>query len=338
MNKYLRFFIPVLLFQLGVLLNAQNIATQEASNFSNVSKIVVDADFCTVKLKGHLSKEVLFNGIIKSNENVDEYKLLTEVVDGILKITVQKPESWTSHWGEITLMIPMNMEINVQSKSGKVDMSLLIACNVTVGSKSGHVIVDSCNGVIKAVSPAGDFVVDKFDGSFKADSKSGVIILRDCKGDFEVGSDKGHFTISNLKGNLKTDGGDGAQEIENVEGNMALKSTKGEIKLSLSKGNITTRSFNGAQKLFQTEGVYNVQSSSGNITGSRVMFTASSSFTSSEGNIKMQMNTKSDLAFVLKSDNSFLRAMGKSKKKSLKAGKGSILITGISTTGSQAYY
>ena len=108
--------------------------------------------------------------------------------------------------------------------------------------------------------------------------------------------------------------------------------------MSIAKGNIVCRSFDGDIKLFNTEGAYQVQSSTGNITGTRVKFSASSTFNSTEGNIKIQTDTKSNLAYVLKSDNSYLRAIGKSKKKSLKIGKGDIVITGTSTSGSQAYY
>lgn len=341
MNKHLLLIISLISI-LGNLapsqLTAQNIATQKQESFNKVDSIKVEADFCVVKLTGYQGNTIEFNGVIKSDENADQYKLITKVTGSKLNIEVQKPSSWTSHWGEIELKVPNELIIEISSQSGKVDASSLTVKNLYIDSKSGHVNITDVKGNIESNSPAGDIVVNNFEGNIKSKSKTGKVIINNAKGDFNLNSNKGDFTINQLDGNIKTDGGAGNQELENINGDISLKSTSGDIKLSLAKGNITTRSFEGNQKIFQSEGIYNVQASTGGLTGTRIKFTGSSSFSTTEGNIKMQLNTKTDLAFELKSDNSFLRAMGKSKKKSLKVGKGSILITGTSTTGSQAYY
>jgi hypothetical protein len=341
MNKPLRFFILVLLFHcltITSIVYGQKIAFQGEATFNQVSNIAIDADFCTVKIKGSDSTHVTYSGILKSDVNPEEYTIATQLSEGELVIAVQRPESWTSHWGEIILMVPNGSAMDVHTKSGKVEIEGLTDCTVNIESNSGHVQVASATGTIIGNSPAGDFIVDDYNGLLEVNSKTGKVILRDIKGDVLAESNKGEFIINHLSGTLKTVGGSGSQDIENVEGDIALKSSDGDIELSQVKGNIVTRSFAGNQKLFQTEGIFTIQSSTGTITGNSVVFTASSSFTSTEGTIKVNTNTKKDLAFVLKSENSFLRAMGKSKKKSLKIGKGNILITGTSTTGSQAYY
>ncbi len=341
MNKPLRFSILVLLcccLTITSFVYGQEIAFQEEATFNQVSNIAIDADFCTVKIQGCDSSFVSYSGILKSDVKPEEYGIVTQLTDGELNIAVVRPESWTSHWGEITLMVPNGSVLDIHTKSGKVDIDGLADCTVSIESNSGHVQVASASGTVIGNSPAGDFIVDDYKGTLEVNSKTGRVILRHVKGNVVAESDKGEFIIDHLSGILKTIGGSGVQDVENVEGDVSLKSSDGDIELSQVKGNIVTRSFAGNQKLFQTEGTYTVQSSSGTITGNKVVFIASSFFTSTEGAIKVQTNTKKDLAFVLKSENSFLRAMGKSKKKSLKLGNGSILITGTSTTGSQAYY
>ncbi len=341
MNKHLLLIISlisILGFFSSPQLTAQNIATQKQISFNKVDSIKVDADFCVVKLTGYDGNTIEFSGVIKSDENADQYKLITKSTGSKLNIEVQKPSSWTSHWGEIELKVPNGLTIEITSQSGKVDATSITVNNLNIKSKSGHVNITDVKGNIESSSPAGDFIVDTFEGNIKSRSKTGKVILSNVKGNFNLSSNKGDYTINQLEGNIKTDGGAGNQELENINGDISLKATSGDIKLSLAKGNITTRTFEGNQKIFQSEGVYDVQASTGGLTGTRIKFTGSSSFTTSEGNIKMQLNTKTDLAFILKSDSSYLRAMGKSKKKSLKVGKGSILITGTSTTGSQAYY
>lgn len=317
---------------------AQEIATESEKTFSGFNNIIINSDFCALTINKSESADIGFNGVIKSAENREAYKFEFLEEEGTLKINVIKPEQWKSHWGEIKLTVPTGVAIEVTSQSGKTVAENLSGVSIKVVSRSGHVVLKNIEGSVSSTSPAGDLTVNEFQGDLKSRTKSGAVIINNLAGNADVGCAKGTLVVNHVKGNLVLDGGEGNMEVENVEGEISLKSTNGDTKLSIAKGNIICRSFNGDIKLFNTNGSYKVQSSTGNITGTRVQFTASSSFTSTEGNIKMQMNTKKDLAFVLKSNNSYLRAMGKSKKKSLKVGKGSIVITGTSTSGSQAYY
>ena len=283
-------------------------------------------------------KMSVFNGVIKSSENKEAYSFKVNEENGKLAIEVVKPAQWQSHWGEIVLSVPEGMSFEVTSQSGKVELTSIKEVNMNMVSKSGHVVVKDVSGSISSNSPAGDIKVNNLKGDLKAKTKTGAVVINQINGSADIVCEKGNAVVNNVNGNLKMLGGYGNMEVENVDGDVTIKSTSGDIKLSIAKGNIVCRSFDGDIKLFSSEGVYQVQSSTGNITGTRVKYTASSSFTSTEGNVKVQSDTKKDLAFILKSSNSYLRAMGKSKKKSLKIGKGSIVITGTSTTGSQAYY
>lgn len=341
MNRYFYSFLCVFLthfFIHSFELEAQQIAVQRDTSYNQVTKVLVDGDFCALNIKGYDGDSVEFTGVIKSDENQKAYELNTKVVDGVLSIKVLKPEKWKSHWGEIELRIPNNTDVELITLSGKVNVSDISGVKLSVESKSGHILLTSVQGVVSAISPAGDIIVDKFKGTLNGKSKTGKAILRNTEGENSISTSKGDIIAANCSGSLKVDGGTGSQELENIKGNIFIKSTSGGVKLSLSEGTIHCRTFAGELKLFQTDGTYTIQSSTGNITGTRVKFNSSSSFSTTEGNIKIQMNTKNDLAFELKSNNSFLRAMGKSKKKSLKIGKGKIVITGTSTTGSQAYY
>ncbi len=317
---------------------AQEIAVQKENVFKGITKVSIDADFCALKMSGHNSSDINFSGVVKSEENLEAYKIETKTLDGVLSIRVIKPSVWKSHWGEIILQLPEGLAIEVTTQSGKVVASDLKVINLTVVSKSGHVTLTSFVGSASTNSPAGDLSVNNLTGNLKGRTKTGAISIKTIKGNCDLACHKGIINISDVKGKLYVDGGSGNQEVENIEGDITLKSTSGDVKLSIAKGNMVCKTFDGDMKLFNTNGTYAVQSSTGSIVGTRVEFVSSSSFTSTEGNIKMQIGTKKDLAFLLKSNNSFLRAMGKSKKKSLKIGKGNILITGTSTTGAQAYY
>ncbi len=317
--------------------NAQQVACSVEKQYNDIKELTINGDFCSVKIKGSEAAVTTFKGVIKSDENPDQYKINSGVQDGVLSIQVVKPSSWKSHWGELDIEVPNGIVLNVKTHSGKVSISSLQKSTVEIESKSGYVTIDDANVTMHSVSPAGDITLRNVKGSIKASTKSGTVILSNGEGDFRLGSSKGNYLVKNVKGSLITDGGEGQQEIDKVEGDLNLKSSSGEIKVSLCNGNITTRSFNGSQKVFQTNGIYKLQSSTGTITGNRMTFKASSSFETTEGNIKIQVVPNQKLTYELSSENSFLRAMNKSKKKKLKIGKGDIIITGISTTGSQSY-
>ncbi|WP_161636286.1 DUF4097 family beta strand repeat-containing protein [Saccharicrinis fermentans] len=327
---------------LGILLcvngYSQEKAIEKQKVFKGLDRVEVNADFCSLVLRGHSSEEVIFQGVIESQENLNAYGFEINEQDGILRVVVMKPDEWKSHWGEVILTLPAGVAVEAETQSGKVEVTALKDCDLKVVSKSGHVSLNACEGNISVVSPAGDFKVAQFIGDLQAKTKTGSVDVKGVNGKCDIACAKGSIRVKDVQGKLSVEGGTGSLEVENVEGDVALKSTSGDTSLSVAKGNMVLKSFDGDVKLFNINGVFEVQSSTGNITGTRVVFTASSSFSSTEGNIKVQMNEKEDLAFLLKSSNSYLRAMGKSKKKSLKVGKGSIVITGNSTTGSQSYY
>lgn len=317
---------------------AQDIADKKEGIFTGIKKVTVDADFCTLKMVGHDSQEVVFTGILKSNENQEAYRFEVLQQQDTLRINVVKPENWISHWGELTLMLPINLNVEVSTQSGKVEAEGLKEVKLNIVSKSGHVFLTDLQGSAWVDTPVGNLTVNNLTGELNSRTKTGAVNIKTLKGNAVIACYKGHINILDVIGKLFVDGGTGNLEVEKADGDITLKSTSGSTKLSIASGNIVCKSFNGDMKLFNTSGVYEVQTSTGNIVGTRVALDASSSFTTTEGNIKMQLDTKSDLMFELKSDNSYLRAMEKSKKKALKIGKGDIVITGTSTTGSQAYY
>ncbi|SMO53037.1 hypothetical protein SAMN06265379_102288 [Saccharicrinis carchari] len=317
---------------------AQEIAQKKESTFKGIKKVMVNADFCTLKMIGYNKQELTFTGIIKSNENQEAYQIKISQEQDILHVNVVKPEEWISHWGELTLMLPQGISVDAVSQSGKIEVNDLQELNLSVRSESGHIVINSVQGTVAVNTGVGNLSVSDFTGDLKSNTKTGNVKVESLKGNCNISCYNGAIAISDVQGKLSVQGGTGNQEVEKVDGDINLKSSSGHMKLSNAKGNILCKTFNGNLKLFNVEGAYTIQSSKGNIVGTRVAFTTSSSFTTTEGNVKIQMDTKSNLAFELKSDNSFLRALGKSRKKSLKIGKGDILITGNSTTGSQAYY
>ncbi len=321
-----------------VKIKAQEIALEKEADFSGVETIVVNSDFCALSILKAEGANVHYKAVIKAEKNPSEYDINTSNVSGKLTIDVKKPGQWSSHWGELTLFVPEGVALEVSSLSGKISLKDIVVNDVIINSKSGNVDFNNVNGSINVNTPAGRIVADNCKGNFKMKSKTGVVTVTNFDGVANITSDNGIITVKDSKGQITVFGGEGEQEYEKIDGDLSLKSTTGDMKISLCNGTIKTRTFGANQKLFQCEGVFEVQSSKGNVIGNRIKFTGSSSFTTTEGSIKVQTGTKSNVRYELSSDNSMLRAMEKSKKKNLKIGKGDIIITGTSTSGAQSFY
>ncbi len=319
-------------------INAQAIALEKGGDFTDVKSIVVNSDFCALEITKATGTAVHYSVVIKAEENPSEYAVDINKVDGKLIIDVKKPSQWRSHWGELKLSVPEGVALEIASQSGKVGLKDITVTDLMIASKSGNIDFSGVQGSVNANTPAGRIVSENCKGNFKLKSKTGSITLRNYDGDANITSDNGSIIVADSKGVITVFGGEGEQEYERIDGELQLKSTTGDMKISLCNGTIQTRTFGANQKLFQCEGVFNIQSSKGNIIGDRIKFTGSSSFTATEGSIKVKTGTKTNIRYELNSDNSILRAMEKSKKKSLKVGKGDIVITGTTTSGAQSFY
>ncbi|MDB4334737.1 DUF4097 domain-containing protein [bacterium] len=318
----------------------QSVVASIDTSLKVVHKVELSGVFCAVKVTKSSSDKVVVQGVLKTGQNKDQYRFNLSSTAEVMSLLVESPAKFSSHWGEINLAIPEGMKLSVQTQSGSVTIDQLRADSVTIISKSGHVKLSRTQGVFSVNTPSGNISINKCLGSYKGKSKSGTIRLSEVDGDMDVNTNKGSVVVNDVKGNLIAETSSGSHEIDNSKATIKVKTTSGAMNISKLDGDMNITSFTGNIKIFQTTGGITLKSSTGNVTGNRIKFTKSSKFVTTEGSVKVQMamEDKSQLAFVLKSNSSYLRAMGKSKKKSLKAGKGSIVIEGISTTGGQTYY
>lgn len=336
-NLYrLLLFITIATFSINI--SAQELVSSLDTTLMDVEKLIVKADFCVVRLIGSSEAVLKIEGRIKANKTAVGYNMSIVSQDDAIVISVNKPANWNSHWGEIVLSIPSGLSVDVESLSGKIDAEGLTDANIVFNSKSGHASFTDVSGVFLTNTANGDIIFRQSAGNIKGVTKTGNLYIDNFQGSANVTADKGSVSVKNVEGDLVIYGGEGKQEFDNVNGNLRTKSTSGDVNISLCKGNINCRTFSASQKIFQSEGKFEIQSSKGNIVGNRIKFSESSSFLATEGGIKVQTNTKTNIRYELSSNGSILRALNKSKKKSLKIGKGDILITGVTTTGAQSYY
>jgi hypothetical protein len=355
LNKiFMRQFYSTLLLIISLLaggsvMQAQTIITQPEkvafvvrevkANYAGIKQINVDAIFCKVDIEKSPNEEVYFQGKLLSDKDDAAYQLVHEKVDTVYNISVKQPASgWTSHSGQISLYIPDGVTVKVNCTTGGFKVTGVNKANISVVTQAGSLEATNIQGSVNLETVTGETKVSNLNGQLKTKSKAGAQFIDNITGELSANSTDGDITVSKVKGSVRTESTTGNHVIGQIEGDVNSKAVNGYIKISEVVGNVKVVTFAGNIKLFNTKGLVALNSTAGEQVGTRVLLTGNSSFKSTEGKIRMQIDNKTDeVTFVCKSTNSFIQVRGQSKKKSLKFGKGKLIITSESTTGGQVY-
>ncbi len=337
MRKFYTLFFMILA---TVSLSAQDLTKvfEAQKGFEGVNQVIVSGEFCKVVV--NKGDAVQVEAVLSAGKQNDAYKVEMVQEGTTLKVEVKIPASgWTSHAGSIIISVPNQVNVEVHTSSGYIDVIGIGECVLSAESESGKITIDQMKGEAKLKSKTGSITAQNITGKLTTYNKSGQQEVSQVEGDVVLATYSGDLNARQIKGTVATESTDGAQTLLEITGDVKMKTNSGNLKLSNTKGNVNSVSASGSFKLFDVEGILNLQSTKGEISGSRVKLTGSSAFTTTEGKIKFNFdNDQSELSYVCESDNSFIALYGKSKKKKNKAGKGAIVVTATSTTGAQAFF
>ncbi len=327
-------------FMISVL-NAQDlsVAFEKDTTFKDISTVRVLGYYSKVTINRSNDEKIMMHAVLKA-DNPEGYGIKTITTNKALELRVSFPEQgWSSHAGELTLRIPDSVKVDIQTTSGYCTIYDISPGKLNISTKSGKINIDKCNGDMILASASGDIFLDEITGNVNVKTKTGDIQILRTKGDIITHTTLGNTHLNNIIGNIKTESTSGKQDMENIKGNIFARSMSGIVKVSVAEGDISVIGSTGDVQLFQTKGILDIKTTKGNQSGTRIDLTGNSTFTSTEGKIKMRFITPKDkLAYELMSEKAFVFALGKSKKKKLNIGKGNILVKAVTTTGAQSFY
>ena len=339
---FIRSFVLVLFFTtlVGSLkADELSVAFESDTIFNNISTIRVKGFYSKVFVAKSNENRVRLRATLKSTKP-EGYSIVTKITDKVLEVLVSYPhESWSSHTGELVFYVPDSINIDIENTSGYCTINEVNAKAINVVTKSGKININKCTGDYILSSATGNINVDEVKGSANVKTKSADLSIYRVTGNVISYSSSGMLRLDNITGDVKTASTSGKQEMDNIKGDILAKSMSGAIKISVSDGAIRIQGSSGDVQLFQTTGVLDIKTTKGNQSGSRINLSGNSKFTSSEGKIKMRFDMPNgSITYQLVSEKAFIFALGKSKKKKLNIGEGSILVESSSTTGAQSYY
>jgi DUF4097 and DUF4098 domain-containing protein YvlB len=215
--------------------------------------------------------------------------------------------------------------------------------DLVVNSAYGNVIVASVKGKgCKVRSSSGDIKISDVNSELDLHSAYGNVMLNKIEGKIDLRSSSGDIVASDLTGELIAKSSYGDQVYKNVNGGMKLATSSGDIKIYNSKGDLHAAVSYGNVLLEEYKGAPSIATATGDIKGKGVVLTGNTSFKTSYGNIKMDIeNPLSALSFETRTSYGKIRLSKEGQKveetNKMLINKGPIKIEAITVSGDQVY-
>ncbi len=315
---------------------------EKNETLAGIETLTVEGKFCRVNLVKAEGAELVLNGKLEAMAENDAYEIVVEQNGSEGHVSIVVPDDpFSSFAGELSVAVPEGRTVSVVNTSGYINVDSVSTTKVSLTTVQGRVNIKNFAGEIAVDSKNGSVTAENIEGKISVSTTKGDQTFTNVKGELGFDSPDGSVTISNCSGTIGGKTVAGLQTYTDVSGTLNIKGSAGTIKLSKVEGVINIKTLSSAVNLFETKGEFHIETTKGAIIGNKgITLTTSSDFTTTEGKINLRLtNSVDDLTFSLTSEssNASLIAKGTSKKKKLNSGKGSIVITGKTKTGSQIY-
>lgn len=342
MKKIIFSILSVLLLNSCVMYDARGqlkVIDQAEESFDNIAKLVVKGSFCEVDIKSHSLSVLDFKAEVKSRKDRDDIRISYEVEGSTLNVWIERPRSLSGSFdGFLHFLVPKNTHVFVENSSGSIRVENIGQSMVELSASSGSIRAENIDSDLSAIASSGSLTIASIDGDLTAKTSSGSQSISHIEGNVNTSLSSGSINISDVKGEVKTQTSSGSQKIYNVENGVEAVAVSGSINMENIIGHVNAKTSSGSIKLKNIKGVLHLSSSSGGQSGIAVLLTGDSSFSSSSGSVQMELlNSEDQLSFDLRASSGSLRAMGTSGDKHLMLDRGTIRVTGNSSSGSQVY-
>ncbi len=354
MKTHIRIVLTAALSVVALAANAQlgklkeMITVAENSIETATKEIVVNSQFCKVNIRATDGNKAIVNGKLEALAADEAYKINFDDNGTTLTATFEVPNSsQASYAGEFVVNVPIGVKVVVKATSGNVTLESLTDCNIDIETVKGKITGKNVAGNLTAEAKAGDIVMEQIDGTFALSTSTGAINVNKGNGTLSFDSTDGAATVSYFSGKLDGKTIAGTQTYSNLtDCNLHIQGSTGAIKISDAEATVSGSLKASTLNLYKVKGEFHLESEKGSIISSGsangITLTASSDFTTTEGKINLTLiNKKDELTFDLahahKGDIGLIAKGERTVKKQLKFGKGPIVITGRTNTGTQTY-
>lgn len=201
--------------------------------FAGIQKIEIESAFMEVNYEGKAGQSsVELDGILESSRS-GNFKVKYRQEGNTLFIELDQNGMFGggNHKALLNLVGPKNVDLDIDSGSGKTVVSGIENPNLEISSGSGNIQLS----MVKA-------------SSIELEVGSGTILGNDLIGNVEVDASSGRVEFDQLKGNLDIEASSGAIQVKRIDGKLNVEMSSGNLEmeevteieiLKVSSGNIT---------------------------------------------------------------------------------------------------
>lgn len=332
------FGLLISVFSLSPLL-AQELVDKVQESFPGIETVSIKGSFCKTEITVGSDADLTLEGEIRSVRRYQDLRIRYAQTGSQLDVWIEHPRNTSGQIrGFLLLSVPAHTRVVVSNLSGSVIVDGVGNSTTTIETLSGDVVLKNITDAVDVRTASGNINGTLIEGEVYAHSVSGNIAMKDIQGACHLVSISGNIKVSSAFNGVELTVTSGNSLLSDVIGHAGIRSVSGEIVVSRLKGKMVASSSSGGIRVEEVVGQLDLTSTSGSIRGQQVLLTDHSAFKNASGDIDITFSNDAEaLSFELKTSSGRIDVYGLSADKQFKKGDGSLIVTGVTTSGDQSY-
>ena len=177
--------------------------------------------------------ELLATRHARRSPGLEEIEVDIRAQEGRLSIVTRNPERLNSAWVSLQLTVPADSSFELQTSSGRIEITGLSGGG-NAETSSGGVVARDLNGTVSLHTSSGDMSVEGFEGTLKLHVSSGDIDVQTAEGVLEAHTSSGRLQVRDAQGAARLDTSSGSIDYQGTPaGECSFTAGSGSIRLRL---------------------------------------------------------------------------------------------------------
>jgi len=259
--KYYSSVFTLLLWSISTALLFPNNEGDEKTKSFKVNKggnLEVSLNYGDIKIITWDKNEVL---VEYEDEDYDEEQININQSGNTIEIN-----SFLSWGGDITVSVPVQFNLNLETQGGDINVTLPLEGSVEVNTAGGNIALKSVIGSVHVSTSGGNIVSKNIKGDVEVNTYGGDIVMSEIDGKAKINTAGGNIIINDVTSRLEVQTAGGNVSVANVGSNAEISSGGGNISVGKVSGSVTVKTGGGNISLDGAKGETNVLTGGGNIS------------------------------------------------------------------------
>jgi hypothetical protein len=187
----------------------------------------------TVRAGDGTQIELLATRHARRSPGLERIEVDIRAQEGRLAIVTRNPEQLNNAWVRLHLTVPKGTSFDLQTSSGRVEITGLSGGG-NAETSSGRVVARDLSGTVSLHTSSGNMSVEGFEGTLKLHVSSGDIDLQAIEGVLDAQTSSGRLDVRDAQGTARLDTSSGSIDYRGTPaGECSFTAGSGSIRLRL---------------------------------------------------------------------------------------------------------